>query len=241
MNQGTYPLAAAMVNEINRVDVISNNIANVNTNGFKQENISEGSFNHYLKKAQQEGNEPSKLSTVMNTIPKIDSKFLNTEKGPIVATGNSLDFALKQSDTFFRVQDDSGEVVYSRDGAFKSLNGLLVNGNGQFILNNDNEPIAVEEDGFIQQIAVVQIDYNDLEKFKDNNFKEKESGAFVQNIDDNSGYLIQGSIEKSNVNSVKAMVNLIDAHRGFERAQKGITSIDEINAKLIDKIGSNTK
>ncbi|XPV69257.1 MAG: flagellar hook-basal body protein [Halarcobacter sp.] len=241
MNQGTYPLAAAMVNEINRVDVISNNLANVNTNGFKQESLTEGSFNHYLKRAEQEGFAPSKLSTVMNTVPKIDGKFLNQEKGPIVATGNSLDFALKQRDTFFRVQDDSGEVVYSRDGAFKPLNGMLVNSSGQFILNNDNEAISVEDEDYIQQISVVQIDYNDLEKYKDNNFKEKEAGAFVQNIDDNSGYLIQGSIEKSNVNTVRSMVNLIDAHRGLERAQKGITSIGEINAKLIEKIGSNTK
>ncbi len=238
MNQGTYPLAAAMVNEINRVDVVSNNLANLNTNGFKQEGVTEGSFNYYLQRAAQEGFNPTKISSVTNTIPKIDAKYINQEKGPIVATGNNLDFALKDNNTFFRVQDDSGEVVYSRDGAFKSLNGLLVNSSGQFILNNDNEPIAVEDADFIQQIAVVRIDYNDLEKFKDNNFKEKENGAFVENIDDNSGFLIQGSIEKSNVNTVISMVNLIDAQRAFERAQKGINTIDEMNSKVIDKIGN---
>ncbi len=238
MNQGTYPLAAAMVNEINRVDVVSNNLANLNTNGFKQEGVTEGSFNYYLQRAEQEGFNPTKINTVTNTIPKIDSKFINQEKGPIVATGNNLDFALKDNNTFFRVQDDSGEVVYSRDGAFKSLNGFLVNSSGQFILNNDNEPIAVEDADFIQQIAVVRIDYNDLQKFKDNNFKEKENGAFVENIDNNSGFLIQGSIEKSNVNTVLSMVNLIDAQRAFERAQKGVNSIDEMNSKVIDKIGN---
>jgi flagellar basal-body rod protein FlgG len=238
MNQGTYPLAAAMVNEINRVDVVSNNLANLNTNGFKQEGVTEGSFNYYLQRAAQEGFSPTKINSVTNTIPKIDAKYINQEKGPIVATGNNLDFALKDNNTFFRVQDDSGEVVYSRDGAFKSLNGFLVNSSGQFILNNDNEPIAVEDADFIQQIAIVRIDYNDLEKFKDNNFKEKENGAFVENIDDNSGFLIQGSIEKSNVNTVLSMVNLIDAQRAFERAQKGVNSIDEMNSKVIDKIGN---
>jgi flagellar basal-body rod protein FlgG len=238
MNQGTYPLAAAMVNEINRVDVVSNNLANLNTNGFKQEGVTEGSFNYYLQRAEQQGFNPTKINSVTNTIPKIDAKYINQEKGPIVATGNNLDFALKDNNTFFRVQDDSGEVVYSRDGAFKSLNGFLVNSSGQFILNNDNEPIAVEDADFIQQIAIVRIDYNDLEKFKDNNFKEKENGAFVENIDDNSGFLIQGSIEKSNVNTVLSMVNLIDAQRAFERAQKGVNSIDEMNSKVIDKIGN---
>ncbi len=238
MNQGTYPLAAAMVNEINRVDVVSNNLANLNTNGFKQEGVTEGSFNYYLQRAEQQGFNPTKINSVTNTIPKIDAKYINQEKGPIVATGNNLDFALKDNNTFFRVQDDSGEVVYSRDGAFKSLNGFLVNSSGQFILNNDNESIAVEDADFIQQIAIVRIDYNDLEKFKDNNFKEKENGAFVENIDDNSGFLIQGSIEKSNVNTVLSMVNLIDAQRAFERAQKGVNSIDEMNSKVIDKIGN---
>ncbi len=56
MNQGVYPLASSMVNQINRLDMISNNLANTNTTGYKQENIVEGSFNHYLDKAKsQEG------------------------------------------------------------------------------------------------------------------------------------------------------------------------------------------
>jgi len=241
MNQGTYPLAAAMVNELNRLDVVSNNLANVNTTGFKQESVTEGSFNYYLQRAEQEGFTPSKMSTVNNTIPKIDGKFINEEKGPIKASGNSLDFALKDNNTFFRIQDDSGEIVYSRDGAFKSLNGFLVNGNGQFVLDNDNAPIAVEDENFVQQISIARIDYNELEKFKNNSYKEKEDGAFVQIVDNNDGLLIQGSIETSNVNTVYSMVSLIDAQRSFERAQKGITSIDQLNGKLIEKIGGNTR
>ena len=55
MNQGTYPLAASMINQINRIDMISNNLANSNTTGFKQEGTSEGSFNYYLQRAEQQG------------------------------------------------------------------------------------------------------------------------------------------------------------------------------------------
>ncbi len=101
MNQGTYPLAASMINQINRLDMVSNNLANVNTNGFKQEGSTEGSFNYYLQRAQQEGFIPSKVNEVTNTIPKMDSKFIVSEQGPIMPTGNSLDFALSQADTFF--------------------------------------------------------------------------------------------------------------------------------------------
>jgi len=240
MNQGTYPLAASMINQINRLDMISNNLANTNTNGFKQEGTSEGSFNHYLKKAQEQGITPNKISEVTNTIPKMDSKFINSEMGPIMPTGNTLDFALDKSDTFFKVQDESGDIVYTRDGAFKTLDGFLVDSNGQYILNTDNEPISTEEEGFVNQLAVVKIDYSELEKFKDNNFKAKD-GAFVQNLESNDGEILQGAIERSNVNSVASMVGLIDAHRRFDQAQKAVKTIDELNGKLIDKIGNNTR
>ncbi len=239
MNQGTYPLAASMINQINRLDMVSNNLANSNTNGFKQEGISEGSFNHYLQRAQQEGFTPTKINEVTNTIPKMDSKFINSAQGAIMPTGNTLDFALNKTDTFFKIQDDSGEVVYTRDGAFKIQDGLLVDSNGQFVLNSDNEPIATEEE-FVNQIAVVKIDYKDLDKYKDNNFKVKD-GAFIENFDLNDGEIMQGAIERSNVNSVSAMVSLIDAHRRFDQAQKALSTIDELNGKLIEKIGSNTR
>lgn len=241
MNQGTYPLAASMINQINRIDMISNNLANSNTNGFKQEGTTEGSFNHYLQRAKQEGFQPEKVNEVTNTIPKMDSKFIISEQGPIMPTGNALDFALSESDTFFRVRDESGEVMFTRDGAFKVLDGILVDSNGQQVLNNDNESIVVEEEGFINQISVAKIDYNELEKYKDNNFKEKEDGAFIEIFDNNDGQFLQGAIEKSNVNSVTAMVGLIDAHRRFEQSQKAVKTIDELNGKLIEKIGNNTK
>ena len=123
---------------------------------------------------------PSKINEVTNTIPKMDSKFIVSEQGPVMPTGNTLDFALTQADTFFKIQDESGEVVYSRDGAFKILDGFLVDSNGQAILNNDNEPIATEEEGFTNLISVVRIDFKDLEKYKDNNYKVKEANVTIE-------------------------------------------------------------
>jgi len=239
MNQGTYPLAASMINQINRIDMVSNNLANVNTHGFKQENTTEGSFNYYLQRAQKEGFTPTKINEVTNTIPKMDSKYISSEHGMIMTTGNALDFALNQDDTFFKVQDSDGDIVYTRDGAFKNLDGFLVDSNGQYVLNNDNEPIEIEEDGFENQISVTQIDYDQLEKYKDNNFKLKDDGVITQQFDNNDLQLTQGAIEKSNVNSVSSMVSLIDAHRSFEQSQKAIKTIDEMNGNLIEKIGNS--
>ena len=239
MNQGTYPLAASMINQINRLDQISNNLANVNTNGFKQEGTTETTFNYYLDRVKQKGEIPLKINEVTNNIPKIDSKYVNSEMGPIVMTGNTLDFSLNTPDTFFKIQNANGDIVYTRNGAFKNLNNFLVDGNGNNVLNGDNEPITIEE-GFQSQIGVAKIAYTNLDKIGDNTYLAKDRGQ-IEIIEDNNLVINQGSIEKSNVNSVSAMVELIDAHRRFEQSQKAIQSIDQMNSSLIDKIGSNTK
>ena len=239
MNQGTYPLAASMINQINRLDQISNNLANINTNGFKQEGTSETTFNYYLQRAQEQNIAPTKINTVVNNIPKIDSKFINSEMGPIAMTGNTFDFALSNPDTFFKIQNQNGDIVYTRDGAFKNLDNFLVDGNGNNVLNADNEPIVIDEDT-ASQIGVVKMSYENLEKIGDNTYLAKNS-AQIQSFENNDSLIVKGAIEKSNVNSVSTMVELIDANRRFEQAQKAVKSIDELNASLIEKIGSNTK
>ena len=239
MNQGIYPLAAGMVNQFNRLDQISNNLANVNTNGFKEEGLTETTFNYYLERANSKGEAILPASEVTNNIPKIDTKYIDGGIGPIVQTGNNLDFALSKSDMFFKVEDNNGDIVLTRDGSFKILDGFLVDSNGNNVLNADNEPI-VSEDDFGLSLGVIQSPYSNLEKVGNNNYKLKNDNEF-EIIADSTSYIVQGAIEKSNVNSVTAMVSLIDAHRRFEQSQKAITSIDEINSKVIDKIGSDTK
>ena len=239
MNQGTYPLAASMINQFNRLDQISNNLANINTNGFKQEGTTETTFNYYLQKMQEENIAPTKINTVTNNIPKIDSKFINSEMGPIAMTGNALDFALNNPDTFFKVQNTNGDIVYTRDGSFKNLDGFLLAGNGYNVLNADNEPMVVEEN-FASQIGVIKISYTNLEKIGDNTYKLKNPNE-LEIFENNDNLIVNGAIEKSNVNSVSSMVELIDAHRRFDQSQKAISSIDSLNASLIEKIGSNTK
>ncbi len=236
MNQGTYPLAAAMINQLNRVDTIANNLANTNTNGFKQEGLSEGTFNHYLERSAKEGFNPTAINTVTNNIPKLDDKYISSEKGAMVLTGNELDFALKTKDSFFKVQVENGDIQYTRDGAFKSLNGMLVDSRGNNILGSDNEPIAIE-DNFAELIGVVKIDYENLEKVGSNNYKVKDIFG-IEFIEGNQDHVVQGSVEKSNVNGVATMVALIDAHRRFEQAQKAVTSIDTVNRSAIEKVGS---
>ncbi|WP_375724497.1 flagellar hook-basal body protein [Arcobacter sp. KX21116] len=240
MNQGMYPLAAAMVNQINRVDTVSNNLANSRTIGFKQENLAEGTFNNYLLKANLEGKKSEYINELTNKVPKIDQKFIDSSQGPIVQTGNDLDFALKEPQTFFAVLDQNGNVEYTKDGSFKNLDGFLVDSKGNNVLSADGEPIAIEE-GYKQAIGVFNIDYNNLEKFGDNNYKlkdEQQAAVQVQAMEDNENFVLQGSLEQSNVNSVMAMVQLIEAQRSYEQSQKGITGIDSMNKTIIQKLGN---
>ena len=239
MNQGTYPLAASMINQINRLDQVSNNLANVNTNGFKQEAATETTFNYYLERAQANNEVPTKVNVVTNNIPKIDAKFINSEMGPITMTGNELDFSMTAPDTFFKIQNADGDIVYTRDGAFKNLDNFLVDSNGSNVLNAENEPIEIEEN-FASQIGVVKTAYSNLEKIGDNTYTLKDANQ-TEIFENNDNMIVQGAIEKSNVNSVTAMVELIDAQRRFEQSQKAIKTIDELNSSVIDKIGNNTK
>lgn len=241
MNQGVYPLAASMINQVNRLDMISNNLANMNSYGFKQESMVEGTFNNYLQKANANNNVNSE-NRILNDIPKLSSKFIDQTGGVVVQTQNELDFSLNNPDMFFKVQDQNGDIVYTRNGAFKVMDNFLVDAYGNTVLNADNEPIVVEEGANLEEnLGVVRIDFKNLDAIGNAKFKLKENTQVEEIIADPSIYATQGTVEKSNVNPVRAMVELIDAQRRFEQSQKAITSIDTINANLIDKIGSNTK
>jgi len=234
MNQGVYSLAATMVNQLNRVDVLSNNLANANTTAFKQDNIVEGSFNYYMDKNKKNGEETTKLNEVINTVPKIDGNYFSNIQGAIVQTANQFDFSIKEKDVFFKIENQNKDVLLTRNGEFKSLNGFLVTSDGYNVLSINNERIAIE-DGFESQIQLIQSSFNNLEKQGNNNYKLKND-LDSREINNNDEYLLQGSIEKSNVNTITTMVSLIDSQRRLEQAQKAITGIDEINQKLIDKV-----
>lgn len=236
MNPAIYSLSATMVNQLNRVDVLSNNIANANTNAFKEDNLVEGSFNYYLNRAKENNTEVTRQSVINNTIPKIDGDYIKGDVGSITPTGNQLDFALKENEIFFKVQNKNGEILLTRDGSFKNINGFLATSQGEKVLNVDNQPIAIA-DGFEEQISLVKTPFTNLQKIGNNNYKSEDNKK-AETVLLNNSYMLQGSIERSNVNTVSAMVALIDSQRRLEQSQKAMTGIDEINGKLITQIGN---
>jgi flagellar basal-body rod protein FlgG len=236
MNQGIYSLSATMINQLDRVDVLSNNIANSNTNGFKEDHLVEGSFNYYLSKSQEDKTDTTKMEVVHNTIPKIDGDYIKGDIGTLEQTGDPLDFAIKENEMFFKTSDNNGNIKLTRDGSFNNVNGFLTAQDGSKVLDYNDQPIPVT-DGFKDQIALVRTPFTNLTKVGNNNYTIDNQKA-VEDLTTNKDYVLQGTVEKSNVNAISSMVSLIDAQRRLEQSQKAITSIDDINGKLITQLGN---
>jgi flagellar basal-body rod protein FlgG len=247
MNRGTYPLASSMINGLNRIDIISNNLANVNTAGFKSEALTQGTFNAYLDRSKQTSNQQDiskesisdkSINQISNTIPKIDSKYINQAVGNINITDNNMDFALKEPNHFFKIQLPNGKIALTRDGQFHVSGNNIVNSQGYNVLDKNGESLSIKGD-ISQQIGITKVDFKNITKIGDNNYLETNQQNSTQ-IRPTSDILIRGAVEKSNVNAIKSMVNLIEAHREFELNQKALMTIDNLNDKSINKVGATS-
>ena len=238
MTQGIHPLAANMINQLNRAATVSNNLANVNTVGFKEDFLSQGSFNEYLSRQNEKSEPIDKLSAVMDTVPKIDQSYADNRVGGVVKTGNPLDFALCSQDKYFKIQTAQGDILLTRDGSFKNINNQLVTSNGNKVLDTKNQPISLKHgtSDILKNIAVVDVKLTTNDKIGNNNYKVNETIPLKN--EKATDFVKQGSLEQSNVNTITSMTALIEAQREFEQSQKAISGIDDINRKVISDVGT---
>ena len=258
MVKGLYTAYTGMLNEQHRMDVLTNNLANADTNGFKKEGATSQSFDAILAykiKDSSEGTHLSRRLGVNYPGVKIGEVYTDFSQGPIKATGNTYDLALTDSG-FFAVEftNKAGEtsIKYTRDGDFTlTESGRLVTRDGDPVLDVNGSPIEVNQllpveinsSGQIIQdgrvVATIQItdfeNYDYLERYGENYFQpiegaqEKEAAAEVR-----SGYL-----ETSNMSVVTEMVNMITVSRAYESNQKVITTYDstlEIAANQLGRV-----
>ncbi len=222
MISGNYGLVDGSLIQQLRFETLSNNLANVNTDGFKKDIIS---FDVALS---------SKIMTSVDLSP-----------GPVVNTGNKFDVALI-GPGFFKIQTPSG-IRYSRNGAFGlSRDGMLVNQNGDQVLGQ-NGPItlsggdlSVGRDGQISENGspgdkLLIVDFKELRFLRKEgmNYYIYEGKAqdilTAEKVDVQHHY-----IEKSNVNVTEEMIRMVEAFRAFESVQKAIQNTDEITSKLVN-------
>ena len=240
-----------------QLDVISNNLANTSTNGFKR---SRAVFEDLLYQTirqpgadQAEGAQvPSGLQ--LGTGVKPVATVRNFSQGNMQQTDNPLDMAIN-GNGFFQVQLPDGNIGYTRDGSFQlDSNGILVTSNGYQVIGPITVPdnvsaVSVGQDGVVSvsipgQAAPQQIGQSQLSTFVNeaglspqgqNYFTETAaSGApnATQPGQNGAGLLTQGFVETSNVNVVEELVSMIQSQRAYEINSKAISTSDQMLQRL---------
>lgn len=250
MTQALYSAAAGMVAQQNKIDTLADNIANVNTHGFKRKRVD---FEDTIYQAMRNPADPeSQENLLRGTGVLTGATTTSLAQGPLIDTGRSLDTAISGA-AFFAVQDANGEVRYTRDGAFQTseLNGqhYLVNSNGQFVLDQNLQQITsgtslinltISTNG---QITNNGEDLGQLGLFNftnplgldaagGRNWQESEASGQAQAAD---AYQIrQGAIEGSNVDLAEEMTQLIEAQRAYTFLSRAITTTDNMRGTAND-------
>lgn len=245
--------ASGMVAQQMNVDNISNNLANVNTTGFKKSKVEfQDVLYQNIRKAGTAtsigSDVPAELSIGYGTRAVATNRQFTT--GDLQLTGNPLDLAIS-GDGFFQVEYPDGTTMYTRDGAIKlSADGELVTSDGFYLVPSisipeDTVSIAIGADGSVQvlqygsdePVEVGQIELarfinpSGLEAVGGNLLMETgASGSPITDIPTQSGLgkLDQGYLEMSNVKVVDEMVNMIVAQRAYEMNSKAITTSDDM-------------
>ena len=240
-----------------QLDVISNNLANVSTNGFKR---SRAVFEDLLYQTlRQPGANTSQQTQVpsgvqIGTGSRAVATVRNFSQGNLNQTGNDLDVAIN-GNGFFQINLPDGTAAYTRDGSFQLDNqGQLVTSNGFVIqppitVPPGTQKITVGQDGTVtatlngqaqpQNIGQIQlttfINPAGLSSQGQNLFSETAaSGTATQSTpgQNGAGSLNQGVVETSNVNVVEELVGLIQTQRAYEINSKAITTSDQMLQRL---------
>lgn len=249
MMRSLWTAATGMVAQQLNIDVISNNLANVNTTSFKKSRAEFEDLmyqNMRIAGAATEGDNriPTGIQVGMGVRPTTVHKFFT--QGDYSNTGNSLDLAI-EGDGFFLVQVN-GEDAYTRAGAFKlNQDGVVVTANGytlqpEFTVPAETKNITVTENGHISALdsngdALAEADIPlytfinpaGLDARGRNLYVPSEaSGEAVEGVpgEDNVGTIAQGFLEMSNVEVVDEMVNMIVGQRAYEMNSKAIQTSD---------------
>jgi flagellar basal-body rod protein FlgG len=240
-----------------QMDVISNNLANVSTNGFKRsravfEDLLYQTLRQPGAQSSQQSEVPSGLQIGTGVRPVATERI--HLQGNLQATNNSLDVAL-QGDGFFQVLLPDGTTAFTRDGAFQlNSEGQLVTASGYqvqpaIVIPAGVQSVTVGKDGVVSvqqpgvpapvQIGQMQvatfINNAGLQSFGENMYLETAaSGAPQTNApgSNGAGLLNQGFVETSNVNVVEELVNMIQTQRAYEINSKSIQTSDQMLARL---------
>lgn len=247
MIKGIYTAASSMLTHQEKMNLISNNLANVSTSGYKKDEGIQESFPEMMISLLEKGKQNREIGS-LGTGVHLQQTYTDFTQGSFISTGNKLDLAI-EGDGFFVLQTPNG-LRYTRNGNFTlNNNGQIVSNQGYPLMGEEGplqvipgREIIITENGQLffdelqgGRILVVDFpDSNQLSKIGENLYSsDYEAEQQVQ------GYFIkQGFLENSNVNLVQEMVKMIEASRYYDINQKVITAYDGTLDKVVNSVGS---
>jgi flagellar basal-body rod protein FlgF len=273
--RGFYTAASGMMAQQRRIEMLTNNIANANTPGYKSDQAALRAFPELLLSRLDKATVPTKTPRSFPLQPTIGSintgvymqeLIPNFRQGDIKETGQPTDIALingtlpvdaetgKEGTLFFVVQNENGDIRYTRNGNF-TLNpqGFLTTNDGWYVLDENGRRIelpstnfTVNADGTIvannTRIARINIAFaanpNALVK-EGNGLFRSENGVLPSALGNpNVTYTLkQGFLERANVDLNRAMTEMLSAYRAFEANQKIVQAYDRSMDKAVNEIG----
>jgi flagellar basal-body rod protein FlgF len=225
MERGLYIAASGMLSEMQRQDLIANDLANASTPGYKADRTAQHSFAELLLANRQTGAAIGSLGTGVAIARQV------TDLAPQAAreTGEPLDFAIS-GEGFFGVQTADG-MRFTRNGRFMADGaGRLTDQLGNPVVGRGGAPVTVGADGTVDAAQLGLFDVQDVRKAGDGLFTGTAAGPAT-------GTARSGALEGSGVDAARTMVDMIASLRAFEAGQRVITTIDSTLQKAANEVG----
>jgi flagellar basal-body rod protein FlgG len=260
MIRGIYTAAAGMMANMIETDTLADNLANVNTTGFKRRGVTFQTFPEMLLKRVQSGAEGSQDSDNAAEVGKLATgsqvrgTVIQFQQGGMIQTGNPVDLAL-EGDGFFAVSLPNGETAYTRAGNF-TLNaaGEITTMEGNPVQGEGGGPITIPagKTFTVNSEGAVVVDNNPIDKLKitrfENNatleklgltlFKATPASQEIPLGSDKKQTLVhQGMLETSNANAVTEMIHSLAGLRTYETLEKNIKMHNDMLGKAVNEVG----
>ncbi|OEF99805.1 hypothetical protein BHF71_01115 [Vulcanibacillus modesticaldus] len=270
MIRGLYTAASGMITQQQRQTILTNNLANINTPGYKSYQGTIRAFPEVLLQAinQSSGGKTKRIGSIHQGV-FVEESVPIFSQGDIIDTGLSNHIAIwdtdlqvdeetgKKPQIFFTIKDENDNILYTRSGLFtEDASGQLVTPKGYMLLDDMDNPIQVKgreftidekgkilfSDGEEVRIQLTKVkDPYKLVKQDNGVFKIDDEEIidldFEDNYEEENYRLLQGKLERSNVDPTQTLVEMMTALRIYESNQKVIQAIDRTLEKAVNEVG----
>lgn len=253
MNQSFYIGALGAMGQQSQLDVVSNNMANVNTVAYKPQT---GVFSDLLHAQMRNATGENEAESGSGT--KLDQIKTDLSEMPYDTTGNSNDYAISGEGFFMLKDPGTGAITYSRDGNFQLSQSddklYLVNAQGKRVLNMDQEEITYDLDTYTYPGSEEETEEDDEDELGEDDHDPQAIGVYtfavrdgIQNVGNNEysvtakngdpilledAQVVSGALEGSGVDFSQELTKLIEAQRSYSYALKMVQTSDEIETTI---------